>query len=290
MFERFTDRARRVVVLAQDEARNLGHNYIGTEHILLGLIHEGDGVAAKALQAMDISLGSVRQQVEEIIGRGFGMPSGHIPFTPRAKKVLELSLREALQLGHNYIGTEHILLGLIREGNGVAAQVLVQLGADLDRVRAEVIELLRGYQGEDAPGIIGAGRRSGRAGRRERRMLGQLLGHVSSMESRLSAVEQRVGTGPDDGEFDQQIEQARRGKEAAIKAEDFENAAILRDRERELLAEKAARHQEWASAHLDLPSVAEELRRLGEEVRRLDGLLRQHGIEPKAVRPEDGAA
>ncbi|MCC3289458.1 MULTISPECIES: ATP-dependent Clp protease ATP-binding subunit [unclassified Arthrobacter] len=149
MFERFTDRARRVVVLAQEEARMLNHNYIGTEHILLGLIHEGEGVAAKALESLGISLGAVREQVQEIIGQGQQAPTGHIPFTPRAKKVLELSLREALQLGHNYIGTEHILLGLIREGEGVAAQVLVKLGADLNRVRQQVIQLLSGYQGKE---------------------------------------------------------------------------------------------------------------------------------------------
>jgi ATP-dependent Clp protease ATP-binding subunit ClpC len=149
MFERFTDRARRVVVLAQEEARMLSHNYIGTEHILLGLIHEGEGVAAKSLESLGISLEAVRAQVEEIIGQGQQAPSGHIPFTPRAKKVLELSLREALQLGHNYIGTEHILLGLIREGEGVAAQVLVKLGADLNRVRQQVIQLLSGFQGKE---------------------------------------------------------------------------------------------------------------------------------------------
>jgi ATP-dependent Clp protease ATP-binding subunit ClpC len=154
MFERFTDRARRVVVLAQEEARMLNHNYIGTEHILLGLIHEGEGVAAKALESLGISLDAVRGQVEEIIGQGQAAPTGHIPFTPRAKKVLELSLREALQLGHNYIGTEHILLGLIREGEGVAAQVLQKLGADLNRVRQQVIQLLQGYtgKGEGQPG------------------------------------------------------------------------------------------------------------------------------------------
>ena len=134
MFERFTDRARRVVVLAQEEARLLNHNYVGTEHLLLGLIHEGQGVAAQALESLGISLQAVRAEVEEIIGQGQRPRRAH-PFTPRAKKVLELSLREAKQLGHNYIGTEHILLGLIREGEGVAAQVLVKLGADLSRVR-----------------------------------------------------------------------------------------------------------------------------------------------------------
>ncbi len=157
MFERFTDRARRVVVLAQEEARMLSHNYIGTEHILLGLIHEGEGVAAKALEQLDISLEAVRGKVEDIIGQGQQAPSGHIPFTPRAKKVLELSLREALQLGHNYIGTEHILLGLIREGEGVAAQVLVSLGADLNRVRQQVISLVSGFQGKEAEAATSGG-------------------------------------------------------------------------------------------------------------------------------------
>ena len=151
MFERFTDRARRVIVLAQEEARGLNHNYIGPEHILLGLIHEGEGVAAKALESMGISLEAVRQEVEEIIGQGTEPPVGHIPFTPRAKKVLELSLREGLQMGHKYIGTEFLLLGLIREGEGVAAQVLVKLGADLPRVRQQVIQLLSGYEGGDSP-------------------------------------------------------------------------------------------------------------------------------------------
>ena len=156
MFDRFTDRARRVIVLAQDEARMLNHNYIGTEHLLLGLIHEGEGVAAKALESLGISLEAVREQVEEIIGQGQQAPTGHIPFTPRAKKVLELSMREALQLNHPYIGTEHILLGLIREGEGVAAQVLIKLGADLNRVRNQVLQLLSGFSGEQKPSTSGA--------------------------------------------------------------------------------------------------------------------------------------
>ncbi|CAM3834454.1 ATP-dependent Clp protease ATP-binding subunit [Corynebacterium frankenforstense] len=175
MFERFTDRARRVIVLAQEEARMLNHNYIGTEHILLGLIHEGEGVAAKALESMGISLDDVRREVEEIIGHGSQPHTGHIPFTPRAKKVLELSLREGLQMGHKYIGTEFLLLGLIREGEGVAAQVLVKLGADLPRVRQQVIQLLSGYeggqqgggsgqQGGGSPGLTGAGAASGPGG------------------------------------------------------------------------------------------------------------------------------
>ena len=153
MFERFTDRARRVVVLAQEEARNLRHNYVGTEHMLLALIREGQGLAAKALESMGIGLPGVRQKVEETIGQGEGSPSAHIPFTPQTKKALELSLRESVALGHDYIGTEHILLGLIREGDGVAAQVLASLGADLNRVREQVIELLQGYRskGPNAP-------------------------------------------------------------------------------------------------------------------------------------------
>ena len=256
MFERFTDRARRVVVLAQEEARMLNHNYIGTEHILLGLIHEGEGVAAKALESLGISLEAVRQQVEEIIGQGQQAPSGHIPFTPRAKKVLELSLREALRLGHNYIGTEHILLGLIREGDGVAAQVLVKLGADLNRVRQQVIQLLHGFKGKE-PASAAAG----------------------AVESRLSAVEERVGIAPAAAELDQQILQVRMDRNAAAAAEDYERAASLRDRERELLADKASRHQQWAAEHPDLPSLAEKVRQLSEEVERLRGLLRQDGPE-----------
>jgi ATP-dependent Clp protease ATP-binding subunit ClpC len=150
MFERFTDRARRVVILAQDEARMLNHNYIGTEHVLLGLIHEGEGIAAKALEQVGLTLERVREQIEEMIGHGEQSPSGHIPFTPRAKRVLELSLREALQLNHSYIGTEHILLGLIREGEGVACQVLIKLGADLTQVRDTVLQLLSGFQPKQA--------------------------------------------------------------------------------------------------------------------------------------------
>ena len=175
MFERFTDRARRVIVLAQEEARALNHNYMGTEHILLGLIKEGEGVAAKALESMGINLEDVRREVIDIIGHGTQPVTGHIPFTPRAKKVLELSLREGLQMGHKYIGTEFLLLGLIREGEGVAAQVLIKLGADLPRVRQQVIQLLSGYEGGEAqnpespqqgggPGFAGAGAGGNRAG------------------------------------------------------------------------------------------------------------------------------
>ena len=203
MFERFTDRARRVVVLAQEEARMLNHNYIGTEHLLLGLIHEGEGVAAKALESLGISLEAARQQVEEIIGQGQQAPSGHIPFTPRAKRILELSLREALQLGHNYIGTEHILLGIVCEGEGVAAQVLVRLGADSNRVRRQVIEL-SSSTGLEATLMEARASRIASPWR-----LTDVMDHLRSIEQRLAAIERHLGvtageadSGGTDGEAD----------------------------------------------------------------------------------------
>ncbi len=277
MFERFTDRARRVVVLAQEEARMLNHNYIGTEHLLLGLIHEGEGVAAKALESLGVSLEAVRQQVEEIIGQGQQAPSGHIPFTPRAKKVLELSLRESRQLGHDHIGTEHLLLGLLCEGEGVAAQVLVRLGADLNRVRHQVIGLLHARRGEEPAGSA--------AGGRERRLPPEIAARLDAIDSRLAAVEQRAGAGPDTLELDQQIEQVLRDRHAAVDAQDYERAASLRDREKDLLAQKASAWQQWAATHPDLPSLAEKVRQLSDEIGHLHALLREHGIEP-----EPGAA
>ena len=273
----FTPRAKKVLELSLREALQLGHNYIGTEHILLGLIHEGEVVAAKVLESLGISLEAVRQQVEEIIGQGGSSPSGYIPFTPRAKKVLELSLRESLQLGHNYIGTEHILLAMLREGEGVAAQILVKLGADLKPVRQQVIQLLHGYPGKRPEGSA--------AVPRERGVPPQIAARLNEIESRLSAVEQRAGTGPDTGELDQQIEQARRDRQAAVDAQEYERAASLRDREKDLLAQQASRQQQWAATHPDLPSLAEKLRQLGDEIGRLRALLREHGIGPK-----DGAA
>jgi ATP-dependent Clp protease ATP-binding subunit ClpA len=251
MFERFTDRARRVVVLAQEEARLLNHNYIGTEHLLLGLIHEGEGVAAMVLESLGISLEAVRAQVEEIIGQGQSAPTGHIPFTPRAKKVLELSLREATQLGHNYIGTEHILLGLIREGEGVAAQVLVKLGADLSRVRQQVIQVLSSYVGGKAP--------AEQAGARTR-----LVRMTVPEELREAEVE---------------LAQVRRKKEAAIEAENFEQAATLRDQERQLLRRVAERERAW-TAGVDLEAVVRENENLHGEIKRLRELLRRHGSDP----------
>jgi ATP-dependent Clp protease ATP-binding subunit ClpC len=205
MFERFTEKARRVVVYAQEEARMLNQNYIGTEHLLLGLIREQDGIAAKALESLSISLEDVHAQVEELIGRGTFVPTGHIPFTPRAKKVLELSLREALQLGHNYIGTEHILLGLIREGEGVAAQVLLNLGADLEKVRSAVIQLLSGHYGkqgetaEERRGGAGAlldefGRNLTRASRDGK--LDPVIGRANEIERVMQILSRRTKNNP----------------------------------------------------------------------------------------------
>jgi len=188
MFERFTERARRVVVFAQEEARDLNHNYIGTEHLLLGLLRDADSVAGRALRELDISQDAVREQVTEIIGRGKRSPSGHIPFTPRAKKVLELSLREALQLNHNYIGTEHVLLGLVGEGEGVAAQVLIKLGGSLGRVRDKVIQL--------APPGTGEGPELSIPLRREARLRGpfdEVMRRLEAMEERLAAIERHLG-------------------------------------------------------------------------------------------------
>ena len=274
MFERFTKRARRVVVLAQEEARMLDHNYIGTEHLLLGLIQEGEGVAAGALESLGISLQVVRQQVEEIIGRGQEAPSGHIPFTPRAKKVLELSLREAKQLGHDYIGTEHILLGLIREGSGVAAQVLVKLGADLNRVRQQVIQLLQDYQGEDVTGE-GSGLDQLRA-----ELRGDALAHAESLDNRLAAIERWVGMRPDLDDLDQEIARVRREKEAAVDRQDYEAAAVLRNQEKQLLAARADRDKERAEAAAARVPLAQELGRVKAELERLRAILRERGIEP----------
>jgi ATP-dependent Clp protease ATP-binding subunit ClpA len=247
MFERFTDRARRSLFLSQEEARLLNHNYVGTEHLLLGLVSEGQGVAAKALESLGISLEAVRAQVEESIGQGQSAPRGHIPFTPQAKKVLELSLREATQLGHNYIGTEHLLLGLVREGEGVAAQVLVKLGADLSRVRQQVIQLLSGYVG---------GREAGARTRLVRMTVPEEL-----------------------REAEEQLAQVRREKEQAIQVQDFEKAAGLRDQERQLLTRMAKRERAW-TAGVDLEAVVQENENLHREVERLRELLRRHGIEP----------
>jgi hypothetical protein len=245
MFQRFTDRARLAVHLAQEEARLLNHNYVGTEHLLLGLLHEGEGVAARALESLDISLEGARAQVEEIIGRGQTTPAGHIPFTPRAKKVLELSLREALQLGHNYIGTEHLLLGLVREGEGVAAQVLTSFDADHARLRERVLWLLTD-EGEQ-PGA-------------ETRLV-----HMTLPADLIDTAEQ--------------LAEVRRQKEAAFDAGDLDAATALRDQEKRLLADKLRLEHQW-TAGVDVQAVIAENQRVHRELERLRGLLRQHGIEP----------
>jgi ATP-dependent Clp protease ATP-binding subunit ClpA len=284
MFERFTDRARRAMALAQEEAQR-HHSGVGTEHLLLGLIQEGEGVAAKALEALGISLESVSQQVRDIIGPAKPPPSRQSRFSPRARQVLKLSLREALQLGHHYIGTEHLLLGLMREGEGAAAQVLVKLGADLTGVRQQVIQLLQGYQGQQEPEAGRTAPRPGGARPGQPGTLAGILRGVDSIDSRLAAMEQSVGAGPEVSILDEQIAQAGRDKESAASAEDYERAAQLRDRERQLLAEKSARQAEWAAAHPDLSSLAEGLHRVGDEVRQLRELLRWRGADP-----QDGAA
>jgi prophage maintenance system killer protein len=278
-FARFTDQARRAMVAAQEEARLLNHNYLGTEHLLLGLLREG-GVAAKALTGLGISLQAVRAQVEEIIGQGLAAPTGHIPFTPRAKKVMEISLREALQLGHNYVGTEHILLGLSREGEGVAAQVLAKLGASHARLRKQVLRLLEGTPGS----------------REEREPGSGPAGPLPSPTSTAASL----------AYYEQQLADVRRAKDAAIAAQDFDTAAALRVAEKQLLDRRAHREQVeqmWTAGadpdrvaeedqrlHLDagregvrplrLDALVEENQRLHQQVEHLQGLLRQHGIEP----------
>jgi ATP-dependent Clp protease ATP-binding subunit ClpC len=192
MFERFTDQARRVVVLAQEEARMLGHNYIGTEHLLLGLLAEGEGTAARALRSMEISLEVARVQVAEIIGEGTGQPTGHIPFTPRTKKVLELSLREAQRLGDSYIGTEHILLGLAREGEGVGAQVLERLGVSADRVQVQVLATIRTTPQEELRRISVGSMRGARATGPERPGVHEVLSRLDEIAERLTAIEAQL--------------------------------------------------------------------------------------------------
>jgi len=274
MFERFTDRARRVIVLAQEEARMLNHNYIGTEHLLLGLVHEGHGVAAEALESLGISLKAVRQQVEQIIGRGSQAPSGHIPFTPRAKKVMELAQRESDALGHGHIDTEHLLLGLVREGNGVAAQVLARLGGDLNRVRQQVMLLPR----QAGTGAISA---HPRRGKRERnRLVDDALARFGSVDQRLAALEHWTGFAPDLDDLDQEIAHIRREKESAIDSQDFEAAAALRDKEKEVIDRRIRREKEWMATADDRPSLSAELGRVNAELKRLRAVLRQHGIDP----------
>jgi hypothetical protein len=245
MFERFTDRARRSVQLAHEEARTLRHNYVGTEHLLLGLLREDQGLAAKALTSLGIAPDEVRDRVVEIVGRGELAPAGPIPYTPRSKKVLELSMREALRLGHAYIGTEHILLGLLREGEGLAALVLANLGCDFARTRDQVLRLLNDPRfGEASPTRL----------------------------VRMAVPADLLG-------YDEKLAAVRRRKEAAIDQDDLESAATLRDREKLLLAEKLRREREW-TAGVDLDAVVSENQRAHHEIERLLGLLRSQRIDP----------
>ena len=316
MFERFTNQSRRVVVLAQEEARMLNHNYIGTEHLLLGLLREGKGSAARALNEMGVTLDASRDQVVAIIGRGQAEPSGHIPFTPRAKKSLELSLRESLQLGHGYIGTGHLLLGLIHQGDNVAVKMLGELGADLKDLRARVTRELQEQpeEGRDAP-----------AAERERqravRLSADVRGVLDTIGDRLSAIEQHLGiTQPVPAalrRLDERIAQVRRDKEAAVEVQDFGQAAALRDTEKQLIAERSRVEQEMAGpagedtagegpaggdtagegpAGEDTagegPTGGEpdEVARLRARVARLEERLREHGLDPDEPQEPPAAA
>jgi prophage maintenance system killer protein len=245
MFMRFTDRARRVVVLAQDEARELGHGFVGTEHLLLGLLAEGEGVAALALESLGISLEEARDRVEEIAGRGQDAPAGHIPFTPPAKRVLERALREALQLGHHYIGTEHLLLSLLTEGDGITAQVLAGRGAGYALVQERVVALLTGRYEQADP------------------------------KTRLVRLPVPAGL----ADATEQLRQVQRQKTAAFEAGDLDSVVALRAREKQLRAEKLRLEHEWA-AGVDVRAVIAENQRVHRELDRLRDLLRQHGIEP----------
>ena len=258
MFERFTNQSRRVVVLAQEEARMLNHNYIGTEHLLLGLLHEGRGAAARVLTAMDVTLPAARDQVVAIVGRGQAQPSGHIPFTPRAKKSLELSLREALQLGDGYIGTGHLLLGLIHQGDNMALKMLDKLGADLKDLRVQMIRELQDHPeaDQDMP-----------PAERERLQLRLFLrndvqGLLDTVDDRLSAIERHLGISRPVSAalrgLGERIAQVRRAKESAIEVQDFGKAAALRDAENQLIDERLARLRETAGQDLAAAAASQD--------------------------------
>jgi len=307
MFERFTNQARRVVVLAQEESRNLNHNYVGTEHLVLGLLHEGRGTGALALKSVGITLEAARREVESRIGRGSQQQAGHIPFTPRAKKSLELSLRESLALGQNYIGTGHLLLGLIRKGDGVGVEILVGLGADLNVVRARVIELLPDDTEEGA--VPSPPVRTATA--RAERLPGAIQGLLDSIDTRLTMIERHLGITRSIPEelrtYDRRLATVIGAKEQAIERQDFEKAAALREEEKQLRSERAPVKAELEEASLreaaqasgaesepepgDGPAAedglgeapeegaAGEVARLQAEVARLLALLREHGVD-----------
>jgi ATP-dependent Clp protease ATP-binding subunit ClpA len=303
MFERFTNQARRVVVLAQEESRSLNHNYIGTEHLVLGILREGQGTGAKALESLDVAVDAVRGEVETRIGRGDQQQAGHIPFTPRAKKALELSLRESLALGHDYIGTGHLVLGLIRKGDGVGVEILVGLGTDLNVLRARVIELL--------PNDTEEGDASGprtRIATRTERLSGAVQGLLDSIDARLTMIERHLGitrSVPDElRTYDRRIAKVVGAKEEAIERQDFERAAALREEEKQLRSERAraeveleeTRRREVAQAESEpergdgpaaedgpgeapATGAADEVARLQAEVARLTARLREHAID-----------
>ncbi len=311
MFERFTNQSRRVVVLAQEEARMLNHNYIGTEHLLLGLLHEGRGTAAQVLMAMDVTLAAARDQVVAIVGRGQEQPSGHIPFTPRAKKSLELSLREALQLGNGYIGTGHLLLGLIHQGDNMALKMLDKLGADLKDLRTRVTRELQDHPEAE---------RDMPPAERERLQLRLFLrndvqGLLDTIDDRLSAIERQLGISRPVSaalrSLDERIAQVRRDKEAAVDVQDFGKAAALRDAEKRLIEEQARVEQDLAAAAAagqdaepgesaepadgaepvdGAGGEADELSRQQARIARLEALLREHGIDPDEPREPPAAA
>jgi ATP-dependent Clp protease ATP-binding subunit ClpA len=321
MFERFTSQSRRVVVLAQEEARMLDHNYIGTEHLLLGLLHEGQGSAARALEAAGVTLGAAREQVTSAIGRGQQQASGHIPFTPRAKKSLELALREALQLGDGYIGTGHVLLGLIHEGSNMAIKVLSQLGTDVKDLRARVTQEMHDHpeQGREPSTAEGELRRV-RVRAFPREGVQTLLDKI---EDRLSAIERRLGIArpgsPALRSLDEQIAEVRRDKEAAVDEQDFAQAATLRDREKQLIEERARVEQDESAAAAAAPADEEpaeaggsdpggsgagpaaagtgevsgepdELTRLRARVAHLEERLREHDLDPDEPEKPPAAA
>jgi ATP-dependent Clp protease ATP-binding subunit ClpA len=307
MFERFTNQARRVVVLAQEESRSLNHNYIGTEHMVLGLLREGRGTGAKALESLDVTVAAARGEVETRIGRGNQEQLGHIPFTPRAKKALELSLRESLALGMDYIGTGHLLLGLIRKGDGVGVEILVGLGTDLNVLRARIIELLPDDTEEGAaagPSIRVTKTRT----ERTERLSGPVQGLLDSIDARLTTIERHLGitrSVPDElRTYDRRIAKVVGAKEEAIERQDFERAAALREEEKQLRSERARAEVKLEEARLreaaqeesgqepgDGPAAgdgldeasatdtADEVARLHTQVARLMGLLREHGID-----------
>jgi ATP-dependent Clp protease ATP-binding subunit ClpA len=319
MFERFNNQARRTVVLAQEEARAFNHNYIGTEHLLLGLLSEGAGAGAKTLASVNVTLDAARQELETITGRGQQPATGHIPFTTRAKASLELSLRECLELGDTYIGTGHLLLGMIRQGDNVATQILGKLGADPKDLRERLIQELRDHP-ERTDGVVAVPAPERQRGEQQQRK--QIQGLLDTIDARLSAIEGHLGISravPDElRSLEERIAEVRRDKEAAIDTQDFDRAAALRDTEKKLLTERArverkiqagggsGAEADHGSETGESPGKSEgaetgevfetaegvrqpdELIRLRARLARLEAQLREHDIDPDE--PDDSPA